>query len=84
MLNLIRIKNILLFFVLSLLLPKNLILHDYDGPSQNQANHTLDTTIDGDILIVVGMLGGIDFYNISNPAVLNHLDNFYKFWGYIY
>tara|TARA_Y100000590_G_scaffold292927_1_gene329890 strand:- start:33 stop:1439 length:1407 start_codon:yes stop_codon:yes gene_type:complete len=72
----IKIKKILLLLLLGLLLPKNLILHDYDAPSQqNQANHTLDTTIDGDILIVVGMLGGIDFYNISNPAVLNHLDN---------
>ena len=71
-------KKILLSFILlfSYVFSKNLILHDYDGPSQqNQANHTLDTTINGDILIVVGMLGGIDFYNISNPAVLNHLDN---------
>ena len=75
MLDVIRIKKILLFLVLGLLLPENLILHDYDDPSQNQANHTLDVTIQGDILIVSGMLGGIDFYDISNPSVLNHLDN---------
>ena len=71
----IIIKIILLFFTLGLILPKHLTLHDYDGPSQNQANHTLDITIQDDILIVAGMLGGIDFYNISNPTVLNHLDN---------
>ena len=49
----------------------NLSLHDYDNPS---ANHILDTEITDDILIVSGMLGGIEFYDISNPEVLNHLD----------
>ena len=70
-------KKILFFFVsfFSFLLSKNLILHDYDAPSQNQANHTLDATIQDDLLIVVGMLGGIDFYDISIPSELNHLDN---------
>tara|TARA_B100000965_G_scaffold79479_1_gene63284 strand:- start:3736 stop:5127 length:1392 start_codon:yes stop_codon:yes gene_type:complete len=70
-------NKILLYFIsfFSFLLSKNLILHDYDAPSQNQANHTLDATIQDDLLIVVGMLGGIDFYDISIPSELNHLDN---------
>ena len=54
---------------------KNLTLHDYDNPS---ANHILDSTIphdNSDLLIIVGMLGGIEFYDISNPENLNHLNN---------
>ena len=51
----------------------NLTLHDYDNPS---ASHILDTHVMDDILIVVGMVGGIEIYDISNPAVLNHLTNF--------
>jgi len=54
---------------------KNLTLHDYDNPS---ANHILDTDIPHDnpnLLILVGMLGGIEFYDISSPETLNHLDN---------
>jgi hypothetical protein len=65
------------FIILSstLLFPKNLTLHDYDNPS---ASHILDVEIPNDnqnLLIVSGMLGGIEFYDISNPQVLNHLDN---------
>ena len=41
----------------------NLTLHDYDNPS---ATHILDTEIIGDLLIVSGMIGGIEFYDISN------------------
>ena len=70
-------NKILVCFILffGFLLSKNLILHDYDAPSQNQANHTLDITIQDDLLIVVGMLGGIDFYDISTPSELSHLHN---------
>ena len=67
-------KNILYIslFILGILIPKNLILHDYDNPS---ASHILDATIQDDLLIVSGMLGGIEFYDISNPETLNHLTN---------
>ena len=51
---------------------KNLTLHDYDNPS---ATHILDATIQDNLLIVSGMIGGIEFYDISNPQILNHLDN---------
>ena len=56
----------------TLVFSMNLTLHDYDNPS---ANHILDAEIINDILIVSGMLGGIEFYDISNPQILNHLDN---------
>ena len=65
----ILIYIILLF---NIAFPKNLTLHDYDNPS---ANHILDATIINNLLIVSGMLGGIEFYDISDPEVLNHLDN---------
>ena len=61
------------FFIIllsSLLFSKNLTLHDFDNPS---ASHILDSEIIDNILIVSGMLGGIEFYDISNPEVLNHL-----------
>ena len=48
----------------------NLTLHDYDNPS---ATHILDTEIIGDLLIVSGMIGGIEFYDISDREELNHL-----------
>ena len=69
-----KTRNILFFIILfiGILIPKNLILHDYDNPS---ASHILDTTIKDDLLIVSGMIGGIEFYDISNPEVLNHLNN---------
>ena len=61
------------FFIIlfsSLLLAKNLTLHDFDNPS---ASHILDSEIIDNILIVSGMIGGIEFYDISNPEILNHL-----------
>ena len=68
------IINILIFITLCLefLVSKNLILHDYDNPS---SSHILDATIQDDLLIVSGMIGGIEFYDISNPGILNHLTN---------
>ena len=51
----------------------NLTLHDYDDPS---VDHISDSEIINDILIVTGLFGGIDFYDISNPTHLNHLRNF--------
>ena len=65
----------ILITILSLLcivISKNLTLHDFDDPS---ATHILDATVHNDLLIVSGMIGGIEFYDISNPEVLNHLDN---------
>ena len=46
---------------------------DYDDPS---ATHILDAEIIGNTLIVSGMIGGIEFYDISNPEILDHLSNF--------
>ena len=67
---------IILFHLLflSFIFPLNLTLHDYDNPS---ANHILDIELqdERDLLIVSGMLGGIEFYDISSPQNLNHLDN---------
>ena len=71
-----RIFLIYIILLLNVVFLKNLTLHDYDNPS---ANHILDTEIphdNPDLLILVGMLGGIEFYDISNPETLNHLDNF--------
>ena len=59
-------------FFLCIASSKNLTLHDYDNPS---ASHILDATIQDDLLIVSGMIGGIEFYDISNPQNLNHLNN---------
>ena len=59
-------------FLLAFLFSKNLTLHDYDNPS---ATHILDSEIIDDILIVSGMIGGIEFYDISNREILNHLSN---------
>ena len=67
------IKLILSIFIIQFSFGLNLTLHDYENPS---ASHILDTHIMDDILIVVGMIGGIEIYDISNPAVLNHLANF--------
>ncbi len=68
----LRKISVVILLILNLVVSKNLTLHDYDNPS---ANHILDTEIIDEILIVSGMLGGIEFYDISNPEVLNHLDN---------
>ena len=51
----------------------NLTLHDYDDPS---VDHISDAEIIDNTLIVTGLFGGIDFYDISNPQQLNHLRNF--------
>ena len=48
-------------------------MHDSDNPS---ANHILDAEVVNNTLIVSGMLGGVEFYDISNPQILNHLDSF--------
>ena len=67
-------RNIILSqFFLNLIFGLNLTLHDYDNPS---ANHILDADIVDDLLIVSGMLGGIEFYDISIPQTLNHLTSF--------
>jgi hypothetical protein len=57
----------------SLLNGLNLILHDYDDPS---VDHISDIDYINNVLIVTGLFGGIDFYDISNPTQLNHLRNF--------
>ena len=49
------------FLLMSIVFSKNLTLHDYDNPS---ATHILDSEIIGDILIVSGMIGGFEFYDI--------------------
>ena len=51
----------------------NLSVLDYDNPS---ATHILDAEVINDLLIVVGMIGGIEFYDISNPESLYHLTSF--------
>ena len=48
----------------------NLAIHDNDNPS---ASHILDAEVIDNTLIVSGYIGGIEFYNISNPEQLNHL-----------
>jgi len=48
-------------------------LTDYHNPS---ATHILDAEVSEDLLVVVGMIGGIEFYDISNPESLNHLTSF--------
>ena len=67
-------RNIILSqYFLNLIFGLNLTLHDFDNPS---ANHILDADIVDDLLIVSGMLGGIEFYDISTPQSLNHLTSF--------
>ena len=66
------------FLLMSIVFSKNLTLHDYDNPS---ATHILDSEIIGDILIVSGMIGGIEFYDISNRENLNHLTNLHLSGG---
>ena len=65
-------KLLLLTFI-NVLCALNLSLHDFHDPS---ADHIADVEIINDILIVTGMFGGIEFYDISNPEQLNHLSNF--------
>ena len=71
MLRNVNILCIALLFLCTVM-AKKLTLHDYDNPS---ASHILDATIQNNLLIISGMLGGIEFYDISNSEVLNHLDN---------
>ena len=63
-------RHMIALVFISSLLSLNLTLHDYDNPS---ASHILDTEIIDDLLIVSGMIGGIEFYDISNRETLNHL-----------
>ena len=63
-------RVILLFLNITFLYSLNLTLHDFDNPS---ATHILDVEITNNLLIVSGMLGGIEFYDISDREVLNHL-----------
>ena len=51
----------------------NLSITDYHDPA---AHHILDAEVIDDVLIVSAMIQGIEFYNISNPANLNHLTNY--------
>ena len=63
-------RYLLLIIFSSLSFALNLSILDYDNPS---ATHILDAEVIDDLLIVVGMIGGIEFYDISNPQLLNHL-----------
>ena len=56
------IKLVLSLLIIQFSFGLNLKLHDYDNPS---ASHILDTHIMDDILIVVGMIGGIEIYDIA-------------------
>ena len=66
-------RRYVLFLLSSVVFSLNLSLTDYHDP---QATHILDAEIINDILIVTGMVGGIEFYNISNPEILDHLTSF--------
>ena len=68
-----QIHLILFLSLITIGFSLNLTLTDYHDPS---ANHILDAEVVDDILIISGMLGGIEFYDISNPSELNHLTNF--------
>ena len=71
---LIYLRNIIfLTLFINYIVGLNLTLHDYHNPS---ASHILDAEIIDNTLIVTGMVGGIEFYDISNPEVLNHLTSF--------
>ena len=66
-------RNIILIIFITLLFGLNLSVLDYHNPS---ATHILDAEIIDNLLIVTGMIGGIEFYDISNPEILNHLTSF--------
>jgi hypothetical protein len=71
-------KKIINIFITLILLTSNinalnLTLTDFHNPA---ANHLLDAEVVNDILIISGMLQGIEFYNIANPNQLDHLTNF--------
>ena len=65
--------SIVLIILSSISFGLNLSILDYDNPS---ATHILDAEVIDDLLIVTGMIGGIEFYDISNPEILNHLTSF--------
>ena len=69
----ISLIYLMICFLISFGFSLNLTLTDYHDPS---ANHILDAEVVDDILIISGMIGGIEFYDISNPQTLNHLTNF--------
>ena len=66
-------RRLLLLSFVGFLFSLNLSLRDYHNPS---ATHILDAEVVNDLLIVTGMMGGIEFYDISTPEVLNHLTSF--------
>jgi len=66
-------KSVILALFLGISFSLNLSILDYDNPS---ATHILDAEVVDDLLIVVGMIGGIEFYDISNSESLNHLTSF--------
>lgn len=66
-------SSIRFFILLSFVYSLNLTLTDYHNPV---ANHILDAEVVGNTLIISAMVQGIEFYDISNPAQLNHLTNF--------
>ena len=71
---LLYLRNIIfLTLFINYIVGLNLTLHDYHNPS---ASHILDAEIIDNTLIVTGMVGGIEFYDISNPEVLDHLTSF--------
>ncbi len=65
-------KSSFFLYLVSISFSLNLSLIDYHDPA---ANHILDSEIINDILIVSGLIQGIEFYDISNNT-LNHLTNF--------
>lgn len=66
-------KRIVGLLLCSWLFTLNLTLTDYHDP---QANHILDAEIHGNTLIISAMVQGIEFYDISNGGILNHIDHF--------
>ena len=63
---------IILILFINNIFALNLTIHDSDNPL---ASHILDAEIIDNLLIISGMVGGIEFYDISNREILNHLSN---------
>lgn len=66
-------RFILLLFLPTLSISLNLSLVDYHDPI---ANHILDAEVIDNTLIISAMVQGIEFYDISDPASLDHLSHF--------
>jgi hypothetical protein len=66
-------RFILLLYLPTLSISLNLSLLDYHDPT---ANHILDAEVIDNTLIISAMVQGIEFYDISDPATLNHLSHF--------